>query len=342
LVKTRKSVLDEASLSRAVQTAYGLSPKTKVQLHRISGSDVYRVTDQSYSWFLKVYRSTKRDARLAQSAVRALDLLGRHGFSVPQLIQTRRGEPIMEIHAVEGHRVAYMYRSAEGVMPSYNDPKHGYLFGRTAARMHQVMDEVASPEYFRVIDAGYLFEAYIEGIERLLDPEASAMRFLRRLARALWQEVNHLLPTTAPQHGFCHGDLHTGNALLTDAGKLLFLDFDACGFGWRAMDIGTYYASKDWMTLSEESRKERRQILTHFLEGYNAVRPITEAESKSVDLFMAIRHFELLGLLLHRVPFSGAHWVNPWEFQAHLAWFQAWLDSCDWFEIDRVLDAESS
>jgi hypothetical protein len=57
---------------------------------------------------------------------------------------------------------------------------------------------------------------------------------------------------------------------------------------------------------------------------------------------MAIRHFELLGLLLERVPFSGAHWVNDREFQAHVAWFEAWLDTCEWFDLDRVLDAGSS
>jgi Ser/Thr protein kinase RdoA (MazF antagonist) len=228
-----------------------------------------------------------------------------------------------------------MYRSAEGTMPTYHDPKHGYRFGETAAHMHQVMDTAASPEDFRVIDADYLFGEYLEGIERLLGPEASAMRFLRRLARALWREVNHL-PKTPPQYGFCHGDLHTGNALLTEAGDLTFLDFDACGFGWRAMDIGTYYASSDWMNLSEDSLKARRQILADFLEGYSSVRPITESESRAVDLFMAIRHFELLGLLLHRVPFSGAHWVNDRAFQAHVAWFETWLDTCEWFDLDRV------
>jgi Ser/Thr protein kinase RdoA (MazF antagonist) len=339
VVRTKKSVLDEGSLSQAVQAAYGLSPETVVQLYRISGSDVYRVRDGAHTWFLKIYRSTERDAQRARSAVRALDLLSGHGFSVPQLIATRSGEPIVALRAVEGSRVAYMYRSAEGTMPSYSNPEHGYRFGRTAARMHQVMDAVASPEDFRVIDADYLFGQYIAGIERLLDPEASVLRFLRRLARALWREVNRL-PKTPPQYGFCHGDLHTGNALLTEAGELVLLDFDACGFGWRAMDIGTYYASSDWMNLSEESREARRQILSHFLEGYNAVRPITEAEYRSIDLFMAIRHFELLGLLLQRVPFSGAHWVNHRELRAHVAWFEAWLDACEGFDLAPRLDTE--
>lgn len=340
-MRTLKSILDERSLSQAIRAAYGLSTKTQVRLYRISGSDVYRVRDGTHTWFLKVYRSTERDAERARSAVRALDLLGRHGFSVPQLIPTRRRAPIVELQAVEGPRVAYMYRSVEGIMPTYHDPQHGSRFGRKAARMHQVMDEVAPPEDFRVIDADTLFGRYIEGIERLLDPEASVMRFLRRLARALWREVS-FLPRTPPQYGFCHGDLHTGNALLTEANELVLLDFDACGFGWRAMDIGTYYASNDWMNLSAESRKDRRQILAHFLDGYNAVRPITEVEYRSIDLFMAVRHFELLGLLLERVPFSGAHWVNDREFQAHVAWFEAWLDTCEGFDLDRILDAESS
>ncbi len=166
------------------------------------------------------------------------------------------------------------------------------------------------------------------------------MQFLRRLARALWLEVKHRLTATAPHYGFCHGDLHTGNALLTDADELFLLDFDACGFGWRAMDIGTYYASHDWMNLSVESRKERRQILAHFLAGYTSVRALSEEEIGTIDLFMAIRHFELLGLLLQRVPFSGAHWVNQREFQTDVAWFEAWLEGCQGFDVEGVLAAE--
>ena len=129
---------------------------------------------------------------------------------------------------------------------------------------------------------------------------------------------------SVPQFGFCHGDMHTGNAVLTDADQIFLLDFDACGFGWRVMDIGTYYVSHDWMGLNDESYGKRQQVRDHFLQGYNTVRPLTEEELQALDLFMAIRHFELLGIGIYRVPFSGVHWVNREQLHADVAWFRTW------------------
>jgi Ser/Thr protein kinase RdoA (MazF antagonist) len=330
-LRTKKSIFDKESLARALQAEYGLPPTIDVNLYRISGSDVYQVTDHGDSmWFLKVYRSTKYDARRALASARALQVLGRHGFSVPQLVPNQRGETLVEFRAVEGPRIAYMYQGILGPEPREADAEHGVRFGRTAARLHQVMDEVASPGDFSVVDYDYLFGRYLRGVEHFLEYETSALRFLRKLAQDLWNELNRLLPKTSPQFGFCHGDMHTGNAVLTDAGQIFLLDFDACGFGWRVMDIGTYYVSHDWMGLDDEGYRKRQQVCSYFLQGYNSVRPLTEEELKALDLFMAIRHFELLGIGIYRVPFSGMHWVNREQLQADVAWFRTWLQGHEW------------
>ena len=334
-VRARKSVLDSRSLSMAIQAAYDLPPSIDVRLYRISGSDVYRVTDDERAWFLKVYRSTTYDAERALASVRALDLLHEHGFSVPQPVHTRRSDSLVELQAVEGPRIAYMYEAAEG-KESFDETRaaHGYRFGETAARLHQLMDEVAAPEQFRAIDYDYLFGRYLRGVERLLGAEDASIRFLRDLARALWLELHERLPKSAPQFGFCHGDMHRENVVLTETDQLFFLDFDACGYGWRVMDIGTYYVSYDWMGLDDESRAKRREVRAHFLKGYNAVRQVTEEEIETLDLFMAIRHFELLGIGIYRVPFSGAHWVTGEQLHATTDWFRAWLRGCTWFGDD--------
>ena len=337
-VTPRKSVLDSRSLSQAIQSAYDLPPSVDVRLHRISGSDVYQVTDGERAWFLKVYRSTTYDAERALTGIRALDLLHQHGFSVPQPVRTTSGDSMMELQAVEGPRIAYMYEAVEGKEPvDETRVAHGYRFGETAARLHQLMDAVAAPEDFNVIDYDYLFGRYLRGVERLLVDEDASLRFLRALAQALWRELHQRLPRTPPQFGFCHGDVHRENVVLTETDQLYFLDFDACGYGWRVMDIGTYYVSYDWMGLDEESRARRREVRAHFLKGYTSVRPITEAEVETLDLFMAIRHFELLGIGIYRVPFSGAHWVTNEQLQATVDWFRAWLRSCAWFSRKYAL-----
>ncbi len=333
-VRTSKSLLDVKSLSQALQAAYGLPPTIDVNLYRISGSDVYQVTDRDRAWFLKVYRSTETDTRRALASVGALDQLSRHGFSAPQPLQTSGGASFVALQAVEGERIAYLYPAIHGREPIETNPNDAYRFGTTAAKMHLLMDTIVLPESLTFIGYDYLFGRYLRGLEQLLPQENRAIQFLRTLARALWDELNQRLPMSSPQFGFCHGDLHTGNAVVTDSGRIFLLDFDACGFGWRAMDIGTYYVTYDWMGLDEESQRKRRQVLSYFLEGYNTIRPITEEEQQSLDLFMAIRHFELLGIGMYRVPFTGSNWVNREQLHAYVEWFREWLRTCEWLTGD--------
>ena len=114
VVQTKKSILDEASLSKALQAAYGLAPSIDVSLYRISGSDVYRVTGPDRSWFLKVYRSRERDKKRALTGVRVLDLLSRNGFPVPRPVPTRDGDLVMALRAVEGGATAAAMMIWEG------------------------------------------------------------------------------------------------------------------------------------------------------------------------------------------------------------------------------------
>jgi Ser/Thr protein kinase RdoA (MazF antagonist) len=339
-VRTKKSILDEVSLSQAIRAAYDLSSTIDVRLYRISGSDVYRVTGDAGEWFLKIYRSTAFDARRARSSARAMDLLSRHGLSVPRPVSTRGGSSLVELQCAEGPRLGYMYPAVSGWEPVEDDAAEARRYGETAAQMHTVMDEIApagAPACagddgpFKVIDYDYLFGRYLRGVERLIGHETSAIRFLRRLARALWRQLDQRLPASSPQFGFCHGDMHTGNAVLTDSDQLYLLDFDACGFGWRVMDIGTYVVTYDWMGLDEAAQAKRRQITSDFLAGYTTIRPVTEEEVRTLDLFMAIRHFELFGIGVYRAPFVGDHWINSRQLHAAVAWFQTWLSTCDWF-----------
>jgi len=54
-------------------------------------------------------------------------------------------------------------------------------------------------------------------------------------------KVRHRIEAVQPQlnFGFCHGDLHGGNAAF-DGDTITMFDFDCCGVGWRAYDIAVY------------------------------------------------------------------------------------------------------
>ena len=115
--------------------------------------------------------------------------------------------------------------------------------------------------------------------------------FLRQVAAAIQPRIA-ALSTELPYYGLCHGDAASANAHVTDEGHLTLFDFDMCGAGWRAYDIATF--------LIDESEP----VATAFLEGYTAVRAVTDAERASIPFFQIVQSIWVLGL--------RADYINDW------------------------------
>jgi Ser/Thr protein kinase RdoA (MazF antagonist) len=91
------------------------------------------------------------------------------------------------------------------------------------------------------------------------------------------------------QAGFCHGDLHGGNAHRDQAQTQTFFNFDACGMGWRAYDIAVFR----WSARLRRKEQERWEA---FLRGYTEERSLRTLDIQAVPFFVAIRHVWLLGI----------------------------------------------
>lgn len=108
---------------------------------------------------------------------------------------------------------------------------------------------------------------------------------------------------------------------------LVLFDFDSFGYGWRALDIGVYRVSYDWMDLSREGKAVKARFWDAFLEGYNAERPLGENELEAVALSLPIRHLELMGLTIrYWSPREGIHWISDEYFDRHIRWFKRWAN----------------
>jgi Ser/Thr protein kinase RdoA (MazF antagonist) len=148
-----------------------------------------------------------------------------------------------------------------------------------------------------------------------------------RFGDDLIAELRGLLDKDKPVYGICHGDLHTGNARLNQDGELVLYDFDSFGYGWRALDIGVYRVSYDWMDLSREMKAEKDRFWDTFLEGYSEVRSLGENELAAVALSLPIRHLELMGITMrYWAQHQGIHWITDAYFDMHVRWFHKWAD----------------
>ena len=66
--------------------------------------------------------------------------------------------------------------------------------------------------------------------------------------------------------GIVHGDVQPLNHHLTDDGHITWLDFDLCGYGWRAYDIAYYYT------------RIPEPVRAPVIQGYKSIRPLSPAE----------------------------------------------------------------
>ncbi|MHC4598367.1 MAG: phosphotransferase enzyme family protein [Planctomycetota bacterium] len=112
----------------------------------------------------------------------------------------------------------------------------------------------------------------------ILDREA---RNLFEKASGRVRDAMTKLGTGPEVFGLIHGDLIQVNYLFHE-GKILAIDFADCGTGHFLYDMGiTLFAL--W------GRDERNRQREAFLEGYRALRPISPAHERMLNLFLAAR-----------------------------------------------------
>jgi Ser/Thr protein kinase RdoA (MazF antagonist) len=85
----------------------------------------------------------------------------------------------------------------------------------------------------------HLLEQPLQSIRPLLARRRDDWEYLVTLAEKLRLHM-YALPLESLETGFCHGDLHGGNAHRDRAQTLTFFGFDACGMGWRVYDIAVF------------------------------------------------------------------------------------------------------
>jgi Ser/Thr protein kinase RdoA (MazF antagonist) len=92
--------------------------------------------------------------------------------------------------------------------------------------------------------------------------------------------------------GLIHADPTRENVLVCADGVRL-IDFDDCGFGWHMYDVAVALY---------QNRRERLYPLMResLLEGYDAVRPLTDREVRALPLFLTLRAFALIGWMSSR------------------------------------------
>ncbi len=286
-------------------------------------NDTYLVTSSRRRAYLRVSRLNWRTPVELQAEVELLRYLLRHGVRVARPLPKRDGSFLDRFDTPEGRRFGILFSDA-GPAPA-TDARSRWEFGRLVAEVHQIAD--GRRERFRRfdLDLDHLVRNPLQSIDPFLSNLGRHRTHLRRVAEDLADAVALLLPTSAPEYGMCHGDLHSANVHRDGDGRSTLFDFDGCGYGWRAYDLAVFLWSSGWgFDRGGKTRRTRRW--NEFLDGYHSVRSLTDAELEAVKLFVPIRHIWLMGLHAELQPELGKRTLSEKFFRTHVGLIKQWLE----------------
>jgi Ser/Thr protein kinase RdoA (MazF antagonist) len=322
------STLSAEALAERVLKKYRLSGQIACRFFRKGICDTYRIKAGSRGYFLKVYKSGRRTKLDVSEEVRLLNYLAAHAVSVARPVKRRDGLYVNRLAAPEGIRYSVLFRAARGVADDDGDHNRIRAFGTMVGHMHQCADKMRAPYRRSHLDMRHLVDDNLQVIAPLMAHRRADFSLVREIAEACKQRISQLLPRSKPEYGICHGDLHGGDVCYDQNDKPVLFDFDSSGCGWRALDIGIFLASSDWMAITPEAEDRRQRQLATFVDGYSRIRTLTEPELSAVQLAPPIRHIFLMGhVLRYTAVQEGDNWANDNFINWHMAWYKHWAEN---------------
>ena len=297
------SILSTAALLTLVLPDYSIGAPIDCKLLGCGLNDTYLVKTTEEQFILRAYRATWRSVSDIRYERDVLNYLDRAGIPVAAPITRRDGSFIHELHEPEGTRRLVLFRYARGQELTQNQ-EQSYLYGQAVAGMHTATGGFTSTHQRARIDLTHLIDQPLAAIRPFLAHRPEDWGYLQRIAGKVRDRIASM-PLERLDSGFCHGDLHGGNAHIDAQNNITFFDFDCGGPGWRAYDIAVFR----WGPWG-------RQIATwqSFLKGYSERRRLSDLDLAAVPWFVAARHIWLLGLHTANSQDWGCGWMNDAYF----------------------------
>ncbi|MEM9135814.1 MAG: phosphotransferase [Cyanobacteria bacterium P01_F01_bin.42] len=293
------STLDSQALVSLVLSQYHLGHQISCQFWIRGLSDVYLVTTPQCQYVLRVSHTHWRSRPEIEFELEYLNFLKRCGSPIAAPIATEDGQYLVAIDAPEGSRYATLFEYAPGHIPVGDlSCNQGHQLGITVAQMHE-MSHTFQPSVQRPqLDEDYVLNASVDNIEPFLRHRPQERDELLHLTESLNAKLQSL-SRERPYWTVCWGDPHSGNMHFTDSDGLTLFDFDQCGFGWRAFDIGKF------LQISVRSGL-KRTVRDAFMQGYESVAPLTECELDSLQAVTLVAPIWCWSISLHSAKTHNA------------------------------------
>ena len=296
------SGLSAEAILEQIAPHYALPPPRQCRLLAVGMHNNYLVDSANEKYIVRVYRRNSRSADAIQYELALLDHLHRHGCPVAYPVLTIAAEPSVTLRATDGKRIAVLFTCAPGSAPGRAiESRHSEALGQVIARIHHAADSFCTPHVRQVLDVDYLLDASIEAIRPYLThAQRAAVQTTQRRIR----DTLPVIPRQAPWFGPCTGDVNPRNVHVDDRGHITVFDFDQCGLGWRAFEIGKFFAALP-------SGPTTGAIRAAFLRGYESVRTLAPQEHRAIPPFIAMACLWVMALHVYNADLVGRLLADP-------------------------------
>lgn len=264
------------SVRHLVAANFALVPPLRCQFYVLGLHDNYLVEDGNKKYILRIYRNDWRTAEEALFELELLSCLAHAGAPVAGPVPMRTGELAFQIESPEGMRMAALFHYAAGDAPAEAiTSDECSLLGRAVAQVHLHAEAFHTTRRRQVLDMPYLLDESIAILEPFMDAEGLAcltqyQKTLHAILPGLQQE--------AGVYGICAGDINPRNFHIDHNKQITLFDFDQCGYGYRAFEIGKFASSL-------HAHKLKNALVSAFMEGYQQLRSLSDAERSVIPGF---------------------------------------------------------
>jgi len=265
------STIAVEAVTAALSAHYPLAPIKTCQFWYHGLSDIYRVETSSDRYIFRISHYHWRSRSEIEFELEFLRFLRYHQIPVASPLPTDFGDLFLEITAPEGIRYGTLFEYAEGSVPVGDlDCTQSHRLGETVARIHQASLNFTPLTQRSPLSPKLMIDDSLEIIAPFLENRPWDWETLWAIAENAKQKLQ-CLPTKPPFWTVCWGDPHSGNTHFTCKNQLTLFDFDQCGYGWRALDIGKFRQVSLQAGCSPKVRKA-------FLQGYQTIATLSQVE----------------------------------------------------------------
>jgi len=313
-LKYRYSQLSSESVGRLVASHYNIDEVNHCEFYVRGLHDNYLIKDNDETFILRIYRNDWRSRDEILFELELLAFLRDNNSPVAYPLQTKSGGLCFFIKSPEGERAAALFPYADGCAPGNKiTVAESALLGNTIAELHNIT-ETFKPNHSRIfLNITHLLDESILAIQPFVDKKVYSYLCM------LQNEIKDNLPKLSqesPVYGICMGDVNPTNFHINNNDIITLFDFDQCGYGYRAFEIGKFISSI-------QSVEAKGDIADAFIDGYQQVRHLTQDELHAIPHFVKISRIWVMAIHVYNASHIGYKWLEKPFWDRHIALLQA-------------------